>query len=113
MNIVFTLDPGLIVQLLVSTVLPLAVGLVTKTVTHGGIKALLLAALSLITSLLVELGETIASGSTFDLGRSLLLALPTFLIAVGMHYGLWKPTGTAVAAQKALGKDPAKSGNRG
>jgi hypothetical protein len=102
--IAFTLDPALIIQLLVSTVLPLLVGLVTKTVTRPGVKAVLLALLSLATSLLVELGDMLARGETYDLGRGLLLALPTFLIAVGLHYGLWKPTGVATAAQEVGSK---------
>jgi hypothetical protein len=102
MNIVFTTDPGLVIQLLVSTVLPLLVGLVTTRVTHGGVKAVLLAGLALLTSLLTELGVAFAAGETYDWGRGLLLALPTFLIAVGMHYGLWKPVGAATAAQRTL-----------
>lgn len=96
----FTLDAALVIQLLVSTVLPLLVGLVTKTVTRPGVKAVLLAVLSLVTSLLVELGAAITAGATYDVGRGLLLALPTFLIAVGLHYGLWKPVGAAVKAQE-------------
>jgi len=98
--IAFTLEPALIIQLLVSTVLPLLVGLVTKTVTHGGAKALLLAAFALATSLLVELGNAIAAGTVYDIGQGLLLAFPTFLIAVGLHYGLWKPVGAATKAQE-------------
>ena len=96
----FTLDPALIIQLLVSTVLPLLVGLVTKTVTHGGIKAVLLAGLALVTSLLTELGASITAGTTYVLGQGLLLAIPTFLTAVGLHYGLWKPIGAATKAQE-------------
>ena len=96
----FTLDPALIIQLLVSTVLPLLVGLVTKTVTRPGVRAVLLATFALATSLLVELGNAIAAGTVYDIGQGLLLAIPTFLIAVGMHYGIWKPTGTAVKAQE-------------
>lgn len=98
--IIFTLDPALIIQLLVSTVLPLLVGLVTKTVTSGGVKAVLLATFALVTSLLVELGNAIAAGTAYDLGQGLLFAIPSFLIAVGMHYGLWKPTAVAVKAQE-------------
>lgn len=96
----FTLDPALIIQLLVSTVLPLLVGLVTKKITHGGVKAVLLAGLALVTSLLTELGQAIANGVPYDLGQGLLLAIPTFLIAVGLHYGLWKPIGAATKAQE-------------
>ncbi|WNN96057.1 membrane protein [Microbacterium phage Schimmels22] len=107
MDISFTLDPALVIGLLVSTVLPLLVGLVTTRVTHGGIKAVLLAALALVTSLLTELGVAVSNGVTYDLGQGLLLAIPTFLIAVGMHYGLWKPTGASTAAQEVLIKSQA------
>lgn len=102
MDIAFTLDPALVIGLLVSTVLPLLVGLVTTRVTHGGIKAVLLAALALITSLLTELGVAVSNGVTYDLGQGLLLAIPTFLIAVGMHYGLWKPTTASEKVQNVL-----------
>lgn len=98
--ITFTLDVALVVQILVSTVLPLLVGLVTKTITHPGAKAVILAILSLVTSLLTELGESLAAGTTYDVGIGLLLALPTFLIAVGMHYGIWKPIGASAKAQQ-------------
>lgn len=98
--VAFTLDPSLVIQLVVSTVLPLLVGLVTRTVTSPGVKALLLAAFALATSLLTELGAAIAAGTTYDMGRGLLLALPTFLIAVGLHYGLWKPVGAAEKLQE-------------
>lgn len=98
----FTLDPALIIALLVSTVLPLLVGLVTTRVTHGGVKAVLLAALALVTSLLTELGNAIAAGVSYDVGRGLLLAIPVFLVAVGMHFGLWKPVGASEGAQNVL-----------
>lgn len=98
----FTLDPALVIQLLVSTVLPLLVGLVTTRVTHGGVKAVILAGLALATSLLTELLAAVTAGVAYDLGKGLLLALPTFLVAVGMHYGLWKPVGAASAAQAVL-----------
>lgn len=96
----FTLDPALVIQLLVSTVLPLLVGLVTKTVTHGGVKAFLLALFALFTSLLTEIGVALSNGTIYDVGQGLMLTLPTFLIAVGMHYGIWKPTGASARAQR-------------
>lgn len=102
MELAFNLEPALIVGLLVSTVLPLLVGLVTTRVTSGGVKAVLLAVLALVTSLLTELGVAIGSGQAYDIGQGLLLALPTFLIAVGMHYGLWKPTTASAKAQNVL-----------
>ncbi|OZB82750.1 MAG: hypothetical protein B7X41_15885, partial [Microbacterium sp. 14-71-5] len=81
--------------------------LVTKVTTNPAVKAILLAALALATSLLTELGAALARGETYDIGRGLLLTLPTFLIAVGLHFGLWKPVGAADAAQKTfVSSDP-------
>lgn len=99
MDIVFTLDPALVVQLVLSVVMPIAVGLVTTRVTKGAIKAWLLAGLTLATSLLTQLGEAIATGSAFDLGLALLATVPAFAISVATYYGLWKPTGVGGAAQ--------------
>lgn len=95
----FSLDWVLVIQLLVSTILPILVGLVTKTVTSGAKKAVLLAILSLASSLLFEIGQALTEHTVYDLGRGLLLALPTFFVAVAMHYGLWKPTGVSETAQ--------------
>jgi hypothetical protein len=95
----FTLDPATVVQLLVAFVLPILVGLVTTRVTSAAAKAWLLAALTLVTSLLVELGRTIASSGVFDVGVALLAALPAFVVSVATHYGLWKPTGVSGVAQ--------------
>ena len=97
--VAFTLDPAAVVQLLLAVVMPVGVGLVTTRVTSAGRKAWLLASLSLVTSLLVELGRSITAGTVFDVGVALLAALPAFVISVATHYGLWKPTGVAAAAQ--------------
>ena len=101
-TIKFSLDLATILQFTLAIILPLLVGLVTTRVAPGGHKAVLLAGLSLITSLVAELARAVAAGVTYDLGVGLFLALPTFVIAVSTHYGLWKPTGTAEAAQKLL-----------
>lgn len=96
----FTLDPQLVIALLVATVLPLLVGLVTKITTSSAIKAVLLAVLALVSSLLSELGAALANGTAYDLGVGLLVALPTFLIAVGLHFGFWKPIGASDVVQR-------------
>lgn len=96
---VFTLDPALVIQLLLAVLLPIAVGLVTTRVTSGAKKAWLLAGLTLVTSIVTGVGDAIAASATFDLGRALFLALPAFCISVAMYYGLWKPTGVGQAAQ--------------
>lgn len=97
--IVFTLDPALVIQLLLSVILPIGVGLVTTRVTSSAKKAWLLAGLTLVTSLLAGLGEALANNTPFDVGVALLLAIPTFAISVATYYGLWKPTGIGGAAQ--------------
>jgi hypothetical protein len=96
---VFTLDPALVIQLLLAVILPIAVGLVTTRVTSGAKKAWLLAGLTLVTSIITGIGDAVASNAVFDLGRALFLALPAFCISVAMYYGLWKPTGVGQAAQ--------------
>lgn len=106
--VAFTLDPATVVQLLIAFILPVLVGLVTTRVTSSAIKAWLLAGLSLVTSLLVELARAIASGTTYDLGVALLAALPAFVVSVASFYGLWKPTGVTAAVQDVSVRDPAK-----
>ena len=96
---VFTLDPALVVQLILAVFLPIAVGLVTTRVTSGAKKAWLLAGLSLVTSLFTQLGAALASHSAFDIGLALLAVIPAFAISVATYYGLWKPTGVGQAAQ--------------
>lgn len=100
MDITFDLPLPLIIGLIVSTVLPLLVGLVTKVTTNAGVKAVLLAGLAALTGLGTELLAAINSGTSYDLGTGLLVALGAFLIAVGMHFGIWKPVGASTAAQR-------------
>lgn len=96
---VFTIDLALVVQLLLAVIMPILVGLVTTRVTAGGTKAWLLAGLTLLTSMLTQLGQAIANNVPFDIGLGLLAAIPAFAISVATYYGLWKPTGVGVAAQ--------------
>lgn len=99
MDFVFTLNPAVVVQLLLTIVLPIAVGLVTTRSTSGGVKAWLLAGLTLATSLLTQLASAIANNASYDVGVALLAAIPAFAISVATYYGLWKPTGVGKAAQ--------------
>ena len=99
MDFVFTLDPATVVQLLLTVIMPIAVGLVTTRTTSSAAKAWLLASLTLATSLLTELGSALAGNTPYDLGIALLAAIPAFAISVATYYGLWKPTGVGGAAQ--------------
>lgn len=102
--ITFSMDPAAIVQMLVAVVLPVLVGLVTTKVTHGGVKACLLALLTMVTSVLTELGRALAAHQDFDAGVALTTALPAFVISVATHFGVWKPTGVTDKVQAVLAK---------
>ncbi|GAA0199483.1 hypothetical protein GCM10009526_22690 [Glutamicibacter creatinolyticus] len=95
--------------LLAAVVFPLLVGLVTKRATDPGRKAVLLAALSVLISLCTELAAALEAGTTYNLGMALLTGLGSFLVAVAMHYGLWKPTGVADKLQ-AFGDSTPRTG---
>lgn len=94
-----TLDQAYWLGLLVSVILPVLVGLVTTRVTHAGVKAVLLLALSGLNGFLVEYA---AGGPGYDVGTAAVLALVGFGTAVLAHFGLWKPTGVAGRAQESL-----------
>jgi phosphotransferase system glucose/maltose/N-acetylglucosamine-specific IIC component len=105
--ILFNLDLAQLLSLLSAIVLPLVVGIVTTRVTSPGAKAVLLAALSFAINLLAELAAAITNGTQYDLGAALLTGLGTFLIAVGVHYGFWRPTGTSAVVQEKIGRHAA------
>lgn len=102
-EVTFTLDGAQILQLVITVLLPVLVGLVTTRVTSPRVKAFLLAALSVVSSLLTEIMTAVETGTGYDLGRGLITALGTFIAAVGLHYGLYKPVGVSQAAQSAFG----------
>ena len=95
----FTLDLTQILTLVVGTVLPILVGLVTQKVTSSSVKALLLAGLSALTGLGSELLVAVQSGASYDFGTGIVSAIGVFIVAVALHYGLWKPTGVSEAVQ--------------
>jgi putative effector of murein hydrolase len=95
-----SLDKAYWIGLLISVVLPVLVGLVTKRVTHPGVKAVLLLALSTLNGFLVEFANP---GPDYDLGTAVILTLVSFATGVLAHFGLWKPAGVSAKAQAALG----------
>lgn len=98
----FNIPLPLVLGLLVSTVLPLLVGLVTTSNTKPGVKAVLLAALSAVTGFLTEFAAAVDAGVAYNLGSGLVLALGAFLVGVGLHKGLYGPTTLAAKAQNVL-----------
>lgn len=95
------LDQAYWVGLAISVVLPVLVGLVTTRVTHEGVKAVLLLALSGLDGFLVEY---VAGGPGYDVGTAAVLAMVAFATGVLSHFGLWKPVGVAGRAQDAFTK---------
>ncbi|MDX2513820.1 hypothetical protein PV355_01395 [Streptomyces stelliscabiei] len=95
------LDQAYWLGLLVSVILPVFVGLVTTRVTHAGVKAVLLLALSGADGFVVEY---VAGGPGYDVGTAAVLALVAFATGVLSHFGLWKPVGVAGRAQDSLVK---------
>ncbi|MFI1485801.1 hypothetical protein [Streptomyces sp. NPDC020747] len=95
-----SLDKAYWIGLLISVVLPVLVGLVTKQVTHAGFKAVLLLALSTLNGFLVEYANP---GPGYDFGTAVILTLVAFAVGALSHFGLWKPTGVSGKAQAALG----------
>lgn len=96
----FTFSWVLFLQLVTAVLIPVVVGIVTTKATNSGRKAIYLAALALVSSLLLEILNAAETGTAYDVGQGLFLFLPTFVIAVATHYGFWKPTGTSDAVQR-------------
>lgn len=82
-----------ILTLVVSIVLPVLVALVTRYNAHPGVKAVALALMAAVVGFLSELLDAVHSGHPYDAGAGALTWLGSFIVAVAVHYGLWKPTG--------------------
>ena len=96
------LDKAYWLGLLVSVVLPVLVGLVTTRVTHAGLKAVLLLALSTVNGFVVEYAGPHDAG--YSVGTAAVLALVSFATGVLSHFGFWKPVGVSTRAQDAFAK---------
>lgn len=105
--ITFAFNLPLLLWLLVAIVLPILVGLVTTKTTSPAKRAIILAALALIAGLLSELLAAINAGVSYDLFAGLVQGIATFLVAVALYFGLWKPTGVTSAAQAVGAKHSA------
>ena len=93
--IVFDVPLWMILSIIATAVCPVLVGLVTTRSTDPALKAVLLAALTLVAQLLIEVSAALEKDQPYNLGLALVLALATFIGAVALHYGLLKPTRVA------------------
>lgn len=90
-----------IVNLILLFGLPLLVALVTRRVTHPGVKAVLLLALSTVASVL---NEWLVHEGTFRWAQVVYAAVLVFLGGCVAHFGLWKPTQVQPVFQDSLVK---------
>lgn len=86
------------VQVVVTVLLPLLVGVVTRSTFQH--KALVLLLLAAVTGLGSELLATITAGGTFDIGQGIVRLVLSFGAAVLLHYGFYKPEGITERAQR-------------
>lgn len=102
-----------LVALAIQFGLPLLVGLVTKRSWPGGMKALILIALTIAAQFLVQLQDYLSgpNAEPFDWRSIAYASLVGFVVSVATHFGLWKPIGAAGAAQETLVTDDS-SANR-
>lgn len=96
------LDRAYWLGLLISVILPVLVGLVTTKVTHAGLKAVLLLALSGVNGFVVEYAGPHDAG--YSVGTAAVLALVSFGTGVLAHFGFWKPVGVSTKAQDSFVK---------
>jgi len=99
------LDSISVVALLVSVVIPLLVGVVTKAEgTSDAVKSLTLTGLSILAGIGQEYVDTLNNGGSFDLANAAGAAVVTFVIAVAAYYGVLKPTKVAAYGNTNVGR---------
>lgn len=101
----FAPNLGGLLSLAVTIVLPILVGLVTRQSTSAGAKATLLLLLSAVTSVLSAWLQAENTAAVFHWIPVVYSTAINFGIAVALHFGLFKPTGVAGAAQRTLVAD--------
>lgn len=99
----FALNVPQLLNLFIAVVFPLLVGVVTKKVTSGRIKSILLASISLASGLVSQALAAILAGVPFDVVGAFLTGVAAWLIAIATYEGFWKPTGVAAAVQLNVG----------
>lgn len=89
---IVVLTAATLVNLVVNTLLPMLVALVTARNAHPGLKALVLLVASIISGVLTTWLQAQHTGIPFDLAHTLLMIAEGWAVAILTHYGLLKPT---------------------
>lgn len=93
------LDVALL-SILVGTLLPILVGIVTTKVESRKLKGVLLIALSTVGGVLT----TAIAGNGVITKQTVIAALVAYATAVASHYGVWKPQGVTELVQTKVGR---------
>jgi uncharacterized membrane protein len=99
---IFAFQPNLagVLSLVATVVLPLLVGLVTRSRTSAHVKAVLLLVLSALLTVVEAWQLSVDKHAPFHWQQFVINLIVSFVIAVAVHFGLWKPTGAAGATQR-------------
>lgn len=98
-----TFEPNwvLVLQIVVAVLLPLLVAIVNKASSSGQVKAVWLAVLTLIATVLTGILNALVTGEPVELFALLLTALGSFAVSVASYFGIWRAenkNGDSVAA---------------
>ncbi len=93
------LDVALL-SILIGTVLPILVGIVTTKVESRKLKGVLLLTLSAITGILT----TAVNGGGVITKETIVASLVSYATAMAVHYGVYKPTGITETVQTKIGR---------
>ena len=99
---IFDLSPQA-VALITGALLPLLVGLVTKSSTSSKLKGALLITLSAVAGVIAQ--ATVDGGGAVFSQETLLAAGIAWVAAVATHFGFWQPTGATAKVQSVGVKD--------
>lgn len=86
-----------VVSILIGTVIPILVALVTRSTARPGLKAVVNLALSALSGF----GTEYINSANFVWQQALLTTVVTFVVSVATYYGLWKPTNVAGSSSSA------------
>ncbi len=103
----FTSDWRGLLSVLLLIGLPLLVGLFTRPSTSARIKALALIVLAVFKGFIEAWLLAIDTGLDFAVWPAVMNSLITLIVAIALHFGVWRPTGAAAATQNTLVKDSA------
>jgi len=102
--LVFAPNLGGLLSLLVTILLPLAVGVVTTRLTSSAAKALILLAFSAVKVVVESAIAAEAAGVPWAFVPVVMNVLINFGVACAIHFGFWKPTGVSDNVINGVGR---------